>query len=157
MAARMKQILLRKKMEQEQLNAVTDAMRQAEQSKLVIARAFHEKRAHDLLSQAESRMEGTIISPEDKETALERIKGVGEFGVVRQFPSPATEVPVGSGFVLAGGGGGGGMRPKPAVVSSEEQFRPGRRMVAAPKPAVEKPGKRTYAQPKTSLMGSGGY
>jgi hypothetical protein len=157
MAARMKQILLRKKMEQEQLNAVTDAMRQAEQSKLVIARAFHEKRAHDLLSQAESRMEGTIISPEDKETALERVKGVGEFGVVRQFPSPATEVPVGSGFVLAGGGGGG-MRPKPApaVVSSEEQFRPGRRMVAAPKPAVVKPGKRTYAQPKTSLMGGGG-
>jgi hypothetical protein len=157
MAARFKLQQLRKQMEQAELLAIRDAKRQAEQSKLVIARAFHEKRAHDLLSQAESRMEGTIISPEDKETALERIKGVGEFGVVRQFPSPATEVPVGSGFVLAGGGGGMLQRPRPAVVSPEEQFRPGRRMVAAPKPAVEKPGKRTYAQPKTSLMGSGGY
>lgn len=158
MAARREAILMRKKMEQEQLNAVTDAMRQAEESRLVTARAFHEKRAHDLLSQAQSRMEGTMISPVDKATALERVKGVGEFGLVRQFPSPSTEVPVGGGFVLASGGGGGMLqRPRPAVVSSEEVFRPGRRMVAPPKPAVEKPGKRMFEQPKTSIMGGGGY
>lgn len=119
--------------QQEQTNAVADAMRQAEQSKLVIAREFHEKRAHDLLSQAQSRMEGTMISPVDKATALERVKGVGEFGLVRQFPSPATEVPVGSGFVLAGGGA---MRPlpKPAVIS-HDYYRTGKRMFPQPPPS----------------------
>jgi hypothetical protein len=147
----MKQILLRKQQQQEELNAVTDAMRQAEQSRLVTARAFHEKRAHDLLSQAQSRMEGTMIAPEDKQTALDRVKGVGEFGLVRQFPSPSTEVPVGSGFVLAAGGGGGVMRP-PALLKPAVERPIGKRMVPPPKPAVEKPGKRTYAQPKTSLF-----
>jgi len=102
MAARFKAIQLRKKMEQEELNAVTDAMRQAEESRRVMARAFHEKRAHDLLSQAQSRMEGTMIAPVEKATALERVKGVGEFGLVRQFPAPSTEIPVGGGFRLGG-------------------------------------------------------
>lgn len=153
MAARMKQILLRKQQQQEELNAVTDAMRQAEQTRLVTARAFHEKRAHDLLSQAQSRMEGTMIDPQDKATALDRVKGVGEFGVVRQFPSPSTEVPVGSGFVLAAGGGGGGgiARAAPAVARPPDE-RSGRRMVPPPKVAVEKPGKRLFTQPKTSLF-----
>ena len=125
----------RRREQQQELNAVTDAMRQAEQTRLVTARAFHEKRAHDLLSQAQSRMEGTMISPVDKATALERVKGVGEFGLVRQFPSPATEVPVGSGFILAGGGGGGGLMRPP---------------IALPKPAVERPGKRLFPQPPPS-------
>jgi hypothetical protein len=149
----MKQILLRKQQQQEELNAVTDAMRQAEQTRLVTARAFHEKRAHDLLSQAQSRMEGTMIDPQDKATALDRVKGVGEFGVVRQFPSPSTEVPVGSGFVLAAGGGGGGgiARAAPAVARPPDE-RSGRRMVPPPKVAVEKPGKRLFTQPKTSLF-----
>jgi len=135
MAARFKAIQLRKEREQAELQAVTDAMRQAEESRRVIARAFHEQRAHDLLSQAESRMEGTMISPKDKATALERVRGVGEYGLVRQFPSPSTEVPVGSGFVLAGGGGGGGLMRPPA---------------ALPKPAVERPGKRLFPQPPPS-------
>jgi hypothetical protein len=149
----MKQILLRKQQQQEELNAVTDAMRQAEQTRLVTARAFHEKRAHDLLSQAQSRMEGTMIDPQDKATALDRVKGVGEFGVVRQFPSPSTEVPVGSGFVLAAGGGGGGgiARAAPAVARPPDE-RSGRRMVPPPKVAVEKPGKRLFTQPKTSIF-----
>jgi hypothetical protein len=137
-----------------EVQAVADAMRQAEQSKLTMARAFHEKRAHDLLSQAETRMEGTMISPKDKATALERVKGVGEFGLVRQFPSPQTEVPVGSGFVLPS------MRPesavpKPAVMRPEQrydEYRPSRRMVPPPQPAVQKPGKRFMVQPKTSII-----
>ena len=139
--------------QQAELLAIRDAKRQAEESKLVIAKAFHDRRGHDLKSRDESRMEGTMIAPVDKATALERVKGVGEFGLVRQFPSPATEVPVGGGFVLAGGGGGGMLqRPRPAVVSPEEVFRPGRRMVAPPQPAVEKPGKRMFPQPKTSII-----
>ena len=152
MAARFKLQQLRKQMEQAELLAIRDAKRQAEESKLVMAQAFRDRRSHDLKSREESRMEGTIIAPEDKQTALERVKGVGEFGVVRQFPSPATEVPVGGGFVLAGGGGGMLQRPRPAVVSPEEQFRPGRRMVPPPKVPEERPGIRTFPQPKTSLF-----
>ena len=152
MAARFKLQQLRKQMEQAELLAIRDAKRQAEESKLVMAQAFRDRRSHDLKSREESRMEGTIIAPVDKATALERVKGVGEFGVVRQFPSPATEVPVGGGFVLAGGGGGMLQRPRPAVVSPEEQFRPGRRMVPPPKVPEERPGIRTFPQPKTSLF-----
>jgi len=159
MAARFKLSQLRKQMEQEELLAIRDAKRQAEESKLVIAQAFRDRRGHDLKSQVESRMEGTMIAPVDKATALERVKGVGEFGLVRQFPSPSTEIPVGGGFVLPSvGGGGGAMRPlpKPAVIS-HDYYRPSKRMVSPPKPAVEKPGKRMFEQPKTSLMGGGDY
>jgi hypothetical protein len=154
MAARFKLQQLRKQMEQAELLAIRDAKRQAEESRLVIAQAFRDRRGHDLKSRDESRMEGTMIAPVDKATALERVKGVGEFGLVRQFPSPSTEVPVGSGFVLPSAGGGGGMlqRPAPAVVSPEEQFRPGRRMVPAPKPAVEKPGKRMFPQQSSGIF-----
>ena len=141
----MKQILLRKQQQQEELNAVTDAMRQAEESRRVVAREFHEKKAADMLSQAQSRMEGPMISPQEKASALERVKGVGEYGLVRQFPSPSTEVPVGSGFVLAGGGGGGSMmRPKPAVQRPAVERPTGVRMFPS-KPATEpKTGKRMY-------------
>lgn len=124
----------RRREQAEQVQAVADAMRQAEQSKLVMAREFHEKRAHDLLSQAQSRMEGTMISPVDKATALERVRGVGEFGLVRQFPSPATEVPVGSGFVLPSRS-----LPQPAVMRPNVTL-----------PAVYKPGKRMFPQPGPS-------
>lgn len=123
----------RRREQQQELNAVTDAMRQAEQSKLAMARAFHEQRAANLLSQAESRMEGTMISPKDKETALERVRGVGEFGLVRQFPSPQTEIPVGSGFVLP-------VRrlPQPIMrpaVMRPDEYRPSRRMFPQPSPS----------------------
>jgi hypothetical protein len=137
MAARFKAIQERKLREQAELNAVTDAMRQAEESRRVMARNIHEKRAHDLLSQAQSRMEGTMISPQERASALERVRGIGEFGLVRQFPSPSTEVPVGSGFVLPS------MRPQPAVMRPQERIdmfpKPGKRMFPKPGPS---PGAR---------------
>ena len=142
MAARFKAIQERKLRDQAELQAVTDALRQAEDSRKVIARAFDEKRAHDLLSQAQSRMEGTMISPREKANALERVKGVGEYGLVRQFPSPSTEVPVGSGFVLPSS------MPKPAVMRPQERIdmfpkdRSGGVRMYPAKPAVQPGGGR---------------
>jgi len=141
MAARFKAIQERKLREQAELNAVTDALRQAEESKLTMARAFQERRAHDLLSQARSRMEGTMISPQDRATALERVKGIGEFGLVRQYPPVGSELTVGSGFVLPSMGPESAV-PKPAVVRPDQrydEFRPGKRMFPKPGPS---PGAR---------------
>ena len=145
MAARLAQILLRKQRQQDELNAVTDAMRQAEDSRKVIAREFHEKKAHDLLSQSESRMEGPMISPTEKANALERVKGVGEYGLVRQFPSPSTEVPVGSGFVLPSSiAKSAVMRPPPVYAKPAVERPSGIRMYPAKPIAENKTGKRMY-------------
>ncbi len=102
----MKFLALQREAKQMELNAIRDAKISAEKHKLDIAAKFQADRGHNILSQAQSRMEGTMISPVDRATALDRVRGVGEFGLVRQFPSPQTEVPVGRGFVLAQGGGG---------------------------------------------------
>jgi hypothetical protein len=138
MAARFKAIQERKLREQAELNAVTDAMRQAEESRKVIAREFQERRAHDLLSQARSRMEGPMIAPEERRSAMEQVKGIGQFGLVRQYPPVGSEIPVGSGFVLPESAA-----PKPAVVRPAvmrpDEFRPGKRMFPKPGPS---PGAR---------------
>lgn len=98
----MKQILMRKEQQREELLAIQDAMRHAEHHKRVLAAAVRDRRGYDLKSQAESRMEGTMVAPVERPSVLEKPKELGEFGLVKQYPQPSTEIPVGKGFVLSG-------------------------------------------------------
>lgn len=98
----MKVIKLRKEQERMELLAIQDAMRYSEQHRRLIAQSIRDKRGHDLRSQAESRMEGTMVAPVERPSVLEKPKELGEFGLVKQFPAPATEIPVGGGFRLGG-------------------------------------------------------